>query len=60
MNTAFIYETARKTPVLIETDVVVAGAGMAAALAVKTGTTCRKVDIKKVQPALKCQGVKIQ
>ncbi|HKJ98835.1 MAG TPA: FAD-dependent oxidoreductase [Desulfotignum sp.] len=36
------------------------GAGTAAAVAVKTGTTCRKVDIKKVQSALKHQGVRIQ
>jgi alkyl hydroperoxide reductase subunit AhpF len=114
MNTAFIHEPARKTPVLTETDVLVLGsgpsglaaavaaarqgvdtllverygcfggnitqamaaiaalrqmmcctvtgqgAGTAAAVAVKTGTTCRKVDIKKVQSALKRQGVRIQ
>lgn len=35
------------------------GAGTAAAVAVKTGTTCRKVNIKKVQSALKRQGVRI-
>ena len=35
------------------------GAGVAAAVSVKTGVTCSAVDIKKVQEALKKQGVRI-
>jgi len=36
------------------------GAGTAAAVAVKTGTTCRQVDIRQVQSALLRQGVRMQ
>jgi hypothetical protein len=36
------------------------GAGTAAAVAVKTGTTCRQVDMGQVQSALQRQGVRIQ
>ncbi len=35
------------------------GAGIAAAQSLKDGVTCREVDIKKVQKALKRQGVRI-
>jgi hypothetical protein len=36
------------------------GAGIAAALSLKDGVTCRKVDISKVQKALGKQGVRIE
>ncbi|MBT4290638.1 MAG: FAD-dependent oxidoreductase [Deltaproteobacteria bacterium] len=36
------------------------GAGVAAAISIKEKTTCRNVDIKKVQIALQKQGVRVQ
>ncbi len=35
------------------------GAGVAAAVSIKTGTTCNAVDIEKVREALKKQGVRL-
>jgi len=36
------------------------GAGVAAAVSLKDGVTCREVDISKTQKALKKQGVRIE
>jgi len=35
------------------------GAGVAAAISIKNQTTCRNVDINKVQKTLEAQGVRI-
>jgi len=36
------------------------GAGVAAAVSVKNGTSCRNVDLTKVQNSLENQGVRIK
>ncbi len=57
-----VYEKEKQLPILAETDVLVVGggpAGLAAAVAVKTGKTTSQVDIQTVQKKLVKQGVRI-
>jgi hypothetical protein len=54
-----VQEPAKRIPVMAETDVLVVAEAVPA-VSLKNKVTCRKVDISRVQKALKKQGVRIE
>jgi len=57
--TRSVEEPSRPIPVLDEVDVLVAGGGVASALAAKAGVPTADVDIRNIQAGLLAQGVNL-